>query len=365
MHLHVRVREDVPVTLREQLEADGATFTERGGVPVATQFGESAAEVRAAREGAALFDLSHRRLLEISDEDRERFLSGMVTQEIKNLAPGQGVYTLICNVKGKVLADCRVWLEAEHYLVESDPEVAPKIFETLDHYIIADYVELEDCSERYAILHLTGKKAAEVTGSLGIALPAKENTLEDVEIDGQRVRVAQVDRLGQSGIDLWCTREGAPKVWGALKDAGAHPAGESAWNLLLLENGLPRYGADFTDTNLPQEAGLFKAFSTTKGCYIGQEVICKIQSYAHVSKHLVGLQIDGELPPPGAVIQVGGKEAGTLTQAAASPTLGAAIGLGYVKHALFEGEKPPAEVEITWEGGSAKARTRVGAFVER
>lgn len=349
--------------LHKQLKADGATFRERGGQEIARDFGESAAEVHAARDGAALFDLSHRRLLEAGDEDRERFLAGMVTQEIKTLQSGQGTYTLICNVKGKVLADCFIWAEKDHYLVESDPEVAPKIFETLDHYIIADYVELEDCSERYAILHLTGKKAAEVTGTLGIALPEKESTLENVELGGRVVRVAQVSRTGQPGIDLWCKREDVIHIWAALKEAGAHPAGEDAWNILLVENGVPRFGVDFTDANLPQEAGLFNAFSTTKGCYIGQEVICKIQSYAHVNKHLIGLEIEGPPPPAGATLIVGEKEAGRLTQAIDSPTLGVPIALGYLKHSLFDDEKPPADVLIKWEGGNARAKARSLPFV--
>ncbi|MEW6777929.1 MAG: glycine cleavage T C-terminal barrel domain-containing protein, partial [Bdellovibrionota bacterium] len=126
----------------------------------------------------------------------------------------------------------------------------------------------------------------------------------------------------------------------------------------------PKYGVDFTDENLPQEVNLQHAFSRTKGCYIGQEVICKIESFAHVNKHLTGFILeDGKLPPAGAKIFSGGKEAGVLTRAVLSPTLGKPIAFGYVRDKAREEGADLSAAEIRWEGGSAKAREKPGAFV--
>lgn len=344
--------------LKQKLNAAGAVRGQRGERVVAESFGDPAAEVRTARESAAFFDLSHRSLLLAEGEDAERFLNGMLSQPVQSLAKGNGIYSLLCNEKGRVLADLYLWREsAGSFTIDTAAELGQRVFDTLDHYIIGDDVELEDQSGSKALFHLAGPDARRILQDLGVCPIDTPLARTHGELNGRtKATVCRNDRSGTEGFDLRCDPEEAARVWEWLSAKGARPAGQRAFEILMLENGMPRYGVDFSEANLPQEAGLKHAFSTTKGCYIGQEVICKIESYANVNKTLLGFTLsEDKVPPAGASLYANGAEVGQLTQAAPSPTLGKVLALGYVKRRALDQGVDLANLEARWEGGSARA----------
>jgi len=317
---------------------------------------DTSESVLAARSGAVAFRLPDPGLLAVLGEDRVRFLNGMITQDVKALAEGAGKYALLCNAKGKVLADLYVWAAKDFLRIECEAGLLEKIRSTLDHYIIADDVTLEDRTGEAAILHVGGRESASVLKKAGLALPEEPLRRLPARLGEVSVLLARCDRTGLPGYDLWCEPAAAGAALKALEAAGARAAARGAFDLLRLESGIPRYGVDFGEDNLPQEANLKHAFSTTKGCYTGQEVICKIESFAHVSRHLVGFEIEGPLPPPGARIFSQAAAIGSLTQAGPSPTLGKLLALGYVRHKALEDGTDLSALDVRWEGGAARAR---------
>ncbi len=317
----------------------------------------TAQSVLAARSGAVVFRLPDPGLLAVLGEDRVRFLNGMITQDVKALAEGAGQYALLCNAKGKILADLYVWAAKDFLRIECEAGLLEKIRSTLVHYIIADDVILEDRTGEATILHVAGREAASVLKKAGLSVPEEPLRRLPMRLGETQLLAARNDRTGLPGYDLWCEPAAlAGVVLKELETAGAKTAPDAALALLCLESGIPRYGVDFGENNLPQEANLKKAFSTVKGCYTGQEVICKIESFAHVSKHLLGFEIEGPLPPAGAKLFAGGAEIGSLTQAHPSPTLGKLLALGYVRHKAMEDGTDLSALEARWDGGAARAR---------
>lgn len=151
-------------------------------------------------------------------------------------------------------------------------------------------------------------------------------------------------RLGAPGVTLWTAASDAAPVWERLVVLpGVRPVGHRALETARVEEGIPRFGADFGGDNLPQETGDGTAVSYTKGCYLGQEVVARIHYRGKVNRELCGLRIAGDTPPPGGAIAAEGREIGTLGSAVLSPRCGGVIGLAVLHR---RGGEPGASVEI-------------------
>jgi folate-binding protein YgfZ len=281
-----------------------------------TAFPEPAAtfedQVAALREraGAALRPDA---VLRLAGADRADWLAGMVTNDTKALARGQSCYTAIVHVKGKFIADAWVHVRADDVLLLVPPRALAPLREHLERYVVMEDVELAVLSDA-RVVAVQGPAAQAAVGDVWPAAFA-------------------ADRLGRGGVDLLVERAEELAALGDALSRGRIPVvGEAAWECARIEAGVPRFGADFDTDNFVQEANLqSRAVSTRKGCYVGQEVVCRLEVRGHVRKHLVSLVGDAGALAPGQRVLVNDADVGVVTSVARSPALGRDVALAMVK----------------------------------
>jgi folate-binding protein YgfZ len=289
-----------------------------------------------------LADLSHRGKIRLSGKDRGEFLHGQVTNDIKRLQPGEGVYAVFTTPKAKILGEVVVSVLADALWLAVPGEIAAAMVAHLDRHLFTADVTIEDLTDRYACLSLQGPGARKVLEAAipGVTPPSPNGVWEGAWRDHPLLVVGSAS-TGEEGYDLYRPVEGADLLWEALREAGRpwglHPVGLEALEILRMEAGIPRYGAELDETVIPLEARLDHAISYTKGCYVGQETIARIHYQGHVNKILVGLKVEGDAAPlQGDVLYKEGQEVGRVTSAAFSPMLSTVLALGYAKRASSE-----------------------------
>jgi folate-binding protein YgfZ len=276
-------------------------------------------ETEALVSGAAVHDLGWLRRVEVRGEDRFRWLSGMVTNMVNDLPAGAGAWNLVLNAQGRIQGDLHVWREGDGG--ESDTlelEIAADQFDRLlahlDHFIIMDDVELAPLAEASA-LGLTGPQAAEVLARLG--LPALEESLTSVRAtwNGVALRVVRAYGVLAPHYELWVKAEEIPALWKALTEAGATPVGAATLEAFRVAEGIPAYGIDIAERDLPQETSQMRALHFSKGCYLGQEIVERIRSRGNVHRHLRALELTGPQPAPGVELTFESPAAGPAAAA--------------------------------------------------
>jgi folate-binding protein YgfZ len=319
----------------------GAKFSELNGAEVVGDYGDWLAEHAALRQNAGVLDLSFRSRICLVGGDRARYLHGQVTNDVKKLRAGEGCYAALTTAKGKMESDLNILALAEELLLDFEPSLTEKVTARLERFIVADDVQLVDAAPHYGLLSVQGPQATTVVQALGLfaELPSKplasakisDATLGDIYLVNQT-------RLGSLGFDLFVPNPAlgavADKLIAAAKQIGGRVCGWTAFETLRIEAGIPRYGLDMDETNLPLEAGIeSRAIVYNKGCYIGQEVINRVHSFGHVNKELRGLRLADELvalPQRGDKLFSADKEVGYVTSSVKSPRLGN-IALGYIR----------------------------------
>lgn len=318
-------------TLQDKLTATGARMgSYRGGETPAT-FGNIAVEFDALLQGAALFDLGWQAKLQISGKDRTRWLNGMVTNNIRDLGPGRGVYAFILTPQGHNQGDLTAYNRGEYLLATTVREQADKVTAVLKKYIIMDKVEIEDISEKLVSVGIAGPKAAETLTKAGIdASQLEAGQVADAAWREIRISIARSSHPQMDGYDIWLAPEHVEKLWDALIAAGATPAGSDALEMYRIARGVPRYGIDLRERDLPQETGQEHALNFSKGCYIGQEIVERIRARGNVHRTFIGFEVEGEPPQPGTKIRANDKDVGEVTSATRLPN-GRTIALGYLR----------------------------------
>ncbi len=329
--------------LYETLAASGARMGDYRGVQTALGWGEVAAEFAALHSGCAVYDLGWRSRLIISGDDRKRWMNGMVTNNIRDLALNFGSYNFLLNPQGRIQADLYVYNRGEYFLVETDGSQSAKLLESFRKYIIMDRVEVSDASDKLTGIGIGGEKSAGVLRALGLNTDLQPLQVVDAFIENVGVSLVRAE-TGAS-YELWMSSSNAAAVWGALIRAGAQPVGADAVELARIAAGVPRYGQDIRDRDLPQETEQSHALNFRKGCYVGQEIVERINSRGQVHRKFTGFHFAGAAPAPGAKIESGGKEVGEVTSVAVVPAAGQnrVIGLGYIRR---EVGVPGAEVTV-------------------
>ena len=181
--------------------------------------------------------------------------------------------------------------------------------------------------------------------------------------EGAEIRIVRTEETGEEGYDLWVPTERLGALWDRLREAGARPVGRDAWDILRVEAGVVRYGADVDASTLLLEAPLADAYSLNKGCYLGQEVVARITYRGHVNRKIVGFRFgDASVPARGAPVLVEGKEVGRITSAVRSPALGVALALGFLRREHFE---PGTRVEVRHGDESLAAEVAPLPFYRR
>ncbi len=282
------------------------------------------AQYRQLREECGLLDRSERGKLLISGAEAADYLQGQLTNDVEGLKPGDGLYSALLDRKGHMQGDMRVLRpgEAADLWLDPEPEAIEAVRRHLQRYKIGRDAEVSDVSEERAILSLIGPRAVEIAGSA--ALP--ENACEEVTIGG--AACLAVGTAG--GIDVFASTSERDRVWDALLGAGAAEVSPEAAEIVRIEAGRPRFGAEMGTETMPAEAGIVEqAVSFTKGCYIGQETVARLHYKGKPNRHLRGLRLSAQAPV-GAPLRLGDKEVGTLGSAAVSPALGS-IGLAILR----------------------------------
>lgn len=296
-------------------------------------------EYRAARETVALIDKNYRAYIKFTGPDRARYLNAILTNNIKELAQGHGVASLFLNPQGRILAEIETYASDLALFCVSYAMIRETLVPALDKYIIMDDVTLSDETGKWGTLALEGPRAAEVTKQLaGVDVNAMDElTFTQASIDGIFCGITRRSPGGVPSAELLAAREDLPQVWNRLRDAvasaGGTVAGYQALNALRLEQGIPWFDYDFSDKQIPHEAGLQDShISYTKGCYTGQEIVERVRSRGQVNRVRVLLKMDSAEPPPaGTSLLADGKDIGHITRSAFSPALQSVIAMGYVR----------------------------------
>ncbi len=293
----------------------------------------------AARRAAGLFALPNHGIVEVAGGDRVRWLDGMLTNDVRRLAPGperSGCRALALTRKGGIVADVRVWLRPESFWLETDAAAIPGLSLHLQGHVVSDDVRLAEPDEAIALLALEGPAASEVLEhACGRKLTLAEGAIAELEIAGVAGVVAAHGESGEAAFRLALPALGARRASEALLVAGA-PFGlvagsEQAFEILRIEAGSPRFGVELGAGVLPAEVHLEAAIAFDKGCYTGQEIVARVESRGQVRRHLVGLRLEsGSAPEAGAPIEVDDFRVGEITSGCFSPVYGP-IGLGFVR----------------------------------
>jgi aminomethyltransferase len=300
----------------------------------AADFGNVRAEFEALLSGCGIYDLSARAKIAVTGGDRVRWLNGMVTNNIRDLAPGHGAYAFLLNPQGRVLGDLYAYNRGESLMIDTDQSQSEKLMATFDHYIIMDDVELADVSDKLTAIGIAGPTAQEVLRAAGIEL-SELKPLQFLDVTWRNIDVtgARGDNPNVESYELWLSRDQATTLRYSLTKAGATTAGATALELLRIATGIPHYGQDIRERDLPQETDQERALHFSKGCYIGQEIVERIRSRGNVHRKFTGFEVHGDLPAVGAKIQEGGKDIGEITSVASLPLAGGErmVALGYIR----------------------------------
>ncbi len=304
-------------------------------------------EFEALLSDCGVYGLDHRAQIAITGSDRTRWLNGMVTNNIRDLQPGHGVYAFLLNPQGRILGDLYAYNRGESLLAETDRSQVKTLLSTFDHYIIMDDVELSDISDQQQLTGLAGPGSHRVLQDAGLEIPALVPLqFVDVTWRDTPVTVVRGDNSSVATYEIWTPPEPAQPLRDALVKAAATPARPEALELLRIAAGVPRYGLDIHERDLPQETGQERALHFSKGCYIGQEIVERIRSRGAVHRSFTGFHVHGKLPALGTQIQSDGKDVGEVTSAASLPTSTGELGvaLGYLRReAAVPGKRLLAE----------------------
>jgi len=321
--------------------SQGATLGEYHGAIVPARFTDPVREHQAVRLAAGLFDFSFRAKFALTGRDSAKFLHRIVSNDIKNLSAGQGIYATLLNPQGQILADLRVYAAQDRLLVDTDADLGAKAMGILRRYIIGDQVLIEPL-ETCALAFEGPQAPGLLEKTLHVDLPVlKEFEHFATNYAGFPVRVVRMSHTGEEGYEVWVGTKGMMGLWGAAcgqaPSYGMLPCGTEALESLRIEAGIPRYGSELGEDTLPLEANLMNALSFNKGCYIGQEIVERARSRGQVNWKLAGVTLESAQPPaPGEKLTFDGKEAGEVTSACVSPTLHKTLALAYVRKEHWE-----------------------------
>jgi len=345
---------DTPLAARHR--GAGAEMGDWFGCWLPSRWGIPAEEERLAIETVALMDKNYRAYLGFSGPDRVRYLNAILTNNIQDLAVGDGSVSLLLNPQGRILAEIETYAREDCLFGVSYALIRQRLAERLENYIIMDDVTLSDETEAFGTLALEGPKATAMVSRLaGLDLAAfKELHQVEAQVRGVRCRISRRSPGGVAGAEFLVARGDLERLWSILEAAarenGGGPVGYEAISARRLAQGVPWFAYDFGEHQIPHEAGLETShISYTKGCYTGQEIVERVRSRGQVNRRRVRLHFAGDLvPAAGTVLTAEGKEIGQITRAAKSWHPPAVLGMAYLRK-----EHANTGSTVKWAGGTA------------
>ena len=349
-------------------------------------------ETTALAIGAGLHDLGWMRRVAVRGQHRFRWLSGMVSNTVNDLFPNTGAWNFVLTPQGRIQGDLTVWRTGEDpspvrrtaeivrpasgggnhgtpFAGESGLELEiaadefDKLLAQLNRYIIMDDVELVPIGEEQGpegvpqtAVGLTGPLAEEVLDRVGLPAISQPMSGKNVEWNGWQLRILRNYGLLAPHYEFFLPAAGLGKLWSCLKAAGADPVGCAALEAFRIAEGIPLYGIDIAERDLPQETSQMRALHFNKGCYLGQEIVERIRSRGNVHRHLRPLELAGAVPPAGTELMLEGAPAGHITSAAELKLAGGArlFALGMVR-----AEAEARGREFQYAAGNAAGTARI------
>jgi folate-binding protein YgfZ len=319
----------------------------------------AASDYDALRTGAIVLDRSDRGRWRFTGAKAAETLTGLVTNDVLALQPGEGLYAAALTPKGKIVADVRVLREGDEYLLDTGPAAAAGWRAMARKFVNPRVTPFSEITEHTRAIGLFGKRAAELLSRLFEGAGCSFDQLRPyahvrARLDGSSdVTVARAAELGDvPGFDIIAPAETAAAIRARLLRLGAVEGSRETFDVARIEAGFPRWGVDMNEDTLPQEANLDElgAISYSKGCYVGQEVVARIHFRGHVNKTLRRISFDGDrVPPRGAqLIDSDGKTVGDVRSAAVSPR-NEGVGIAMVRREIGAG----ARVTARWNESAA------------
>ncbi|MBM3672526.1 MAG: folate-binding protein YgfZ [Actinobacteria bacterium] len=274
-------------------------------------------------------DRSPHGLVVVSGPDGTSFLQSLISQDLDAVPDGASAPSLLLTPQGKLDVLFRISHVGDEWWLDTDAEFGQRLAESLNRFKIRVKADVEDRTSSSGLLTIVGTPAQPENA---IAIPTRWGDLPGIDVLGDAADVAHELASLQAEVARW-DRE--------------------RFEAFRIEQGVPKLGIDIDDKTIPQEAFLEDAVSFTKGCYLGQELVARIDSRGHVNRYLRRLQVDGDaVPPYGAEVIAGDKSVGTITSAATVPTESRVIALGMVRREV----EPPADVTVRWAGHETQAQ---------
>lgn len=341
-----------------------------GGWHMPLQYKEGIlSEHRLVREHAGLFDVSHMGEIDFVGDDAVATVQSLVTNDVNRLTDNQALYTAVCYPEGGIVDDCIVYRFSESHLrivvnasnIEKD--------EAFFREHAKGNCEIQNLSDKFALIAIQGPKAREICAKVGgeQLLAIESFHLGQGNIAGKPVVAARTGYTGEDGFELFVQSEDGPAVWNALAEAGAKPAGLGARDTLRLEARLCLYGNDIDATTDPYSASLGWTVKLDSGDFVGKEALAKIKEEGP-KRRLIGFKIEGRgIARAGSeFVNAAGEVIGKVTSGSSGPTVGCAIGMGYIDAAAAKDiPADGGELKIQQRGKTLEAKRVKGPFYRR
>jgi len=327
-------------TVLQQRSSDGPTrLGQYNGVESPLNFGDPGGELALLRSSCAIFELGWRGKIAVSGKDCVRWLHNMVTNNVRDLPLNRGAYNFVLNAQGRILGDLYIYNRGDLLLLDTDQAQVETLLAAMKRFIIMDKVEMAAAGEIRAIA-LCGPRARDVLAAAGVdAKDLEPLEIREQQVDQSHMVLARGPENKPGWYEVWIENDGSSleKIREKLRVAGAKPAGTDALELWRILHGIPHYGQDIRERNLPQETGQEQALNFTKGCYIGQEIVERIRSRGQVHRKFTGFEFPNDSPGLGKY-ESEGRVLAEITSLARLPAAEGErkIGLGYVRREALE-----------------------------
>ena len=321
------------IALHPWLHTPAARTGSYNGAEMALSFGDLAAELAALRTGCGVFALTWRGRINVSGKDRVRWLHNMVTNNVRDLPENRGNYNFVLNAQGRILGDMYIYNRGESFVLETDARQVETLVHAMKRFIIMDKVELIEVGVDSVSVGVCGPNAESVLSNAGInASGMQPLEVRDVGFDDIAATLVRGPEQKPGWFEFWLDPNKAQDLWNLLVKAGAKPVGAEALEMWRVIHGIPNYGQDIRDRDLPQETEQQQALNFTKGCYIGQEIVERIRSRGQVHRKFTGF-VFGDRMPAMRKYESEGRALAEITSIARVPTAEGRrnIGLGYVR----------------------------------
>jgi folate-binding protein YgfZ len=312
-------------------------------------------EYSALYNGALFFDRSDRMRIRIAGPKAAELVTGMVTNDVSALTPGEGQYAAALTPKGKIVADLRIFAEEGSLLIDTSAAAAPGWKEMVRKYINPRIAPYHDVTMELNDFGVFGRSARSVVSRV-VDIDEKDLTALAPYAHLNRpfgdvnVIVARVPEIDLDGFEIFIPIAAVGALKGKFHSAGVQEGSRETWEIARIESGRPQWGVDMDDSTLPQEANFDElgAISYTKGCYIGQETVARVHFRGHVNRFLRRLRfVTRPAPPKGAeLVDETGKVIGEIRSSALSPRFGG-VALGMVRREVL----PGTTLQARWSEG--------------